>query len=154
MKIKKFVIYEEKKFSMDKKYYKVRDHYHYTEQNRGAAHSICNLRSQIPKEISVVFHNGSTYGYHFIIRQIAKEFEGNFECLGENTEKYIAISGPIKKEHDNGKITIYKLKFIDSYKSMQNSLSNLFNNLFEVNDKIIVSESDKKISQEILIKIF
>ena len=49
---------------------------------------------------------------------------------------------------------MYKLKFIDSYKSMQNSLSNLVNNLFEVNNKIIVSESEKKISQEILIKNF
>ena len=26
---------------------------------------------------------------------------------------------PIKKEHDNGKITIYKIKFIDSYRFMQ-----------------------------------
>ena len=136
---------------MDKK---DKDHCHYTGQYRGAAHSICNLRFQIPKEISVVFHNGSTYDYHFIIRQIAKEFEDNFECLGENTEKYLTISGPIKKEHDNGKITMYKLEFIDSYRSMQNSLSNLVNNLSEVNNKIIISESDKKISQETLINFF
>ena len=51
---------------------RVRDHCHYTGQNRGAAHSTCNLRCQIPKEIPVVFHNGSTYDYHFIIRQLAK----------------------------------------------------------------------------------
>ena len=42
--------------------------------------------------------------------------------LGENTEKYITLSVPTKKEHDNGKTTMYKLKFIDSYRSMQNSL--------------------------------
>ena len=42
--------------------------------------------------------------------------------LGENTEKYITLSVPIKKEHDNGKTTMYKLKFFDSYRSMQNSL--------------------------------
>ena len=47
--------------------------------------------------IPVVFHNGSTYDYHFIIRQLAKEFEGKFGCLGENTEKYITFSLPIKK---------------------------------------------------------
>ena len=65
---------------------------------RGAAHDICNLRYEIPKEISVVFHNGSTYDYHFIIKVLAEEFEGEFECLGESTGKYITFSVPIKKE--------------------------------------------------------
>ena len=70
----------------DKKQQKVRDHCHYTGKCRGAAHNICNLRYKIPKEIPVVFHNGSTYDYHFINKELVKEFEGNFECLGENTE--------------------------------------------------------------------
>ena len=108
---------------------KVKDHCHYTGQYRGAAHSICNLRYKIPKEIPVVFHNGSTYDYHFIIKQLAREFKGNFECLGENTEKYITFSVPIKKEHDNGKTTSYKLKFINSYRFMNVSLSSLVDNL-------------------------
>ena len=47
---------------------------------RGAAHSSCNLRHEIPKEIPVVFHNGSTYDYHFIIKRLAKEFKGNFNA--------------------------------------------------------------------------
>ena len=33
------------------------------------------------------FHNGSNYDYHFIIKDLAKEFEEEFECLGENKEK-------------------------------------------------------------------
>ena len=70
---------------------KVKDHDHYTGKYRGAAHSICNLRCKVPKEIPVVFHDGSTYDYHFIIRQLAKEFKGNFDCLEENTEKYILL---------------------------------------------------------------
>ena len=82
---------------MIKKHYKVRDHCHYTGKYRGASHTICNLRYKIPKEISVVFHNGSTYDYHFIIMELVKKCEGNFECLGENTEKYITFSVPIKK---------------------------------------------------------
>ena len=109
----------EKEFSTDKKNCKVRDHCHYTGRYRGAAHSSCNLRYQIPKDIPVVFHNGSTYDYHFIIKQLAREFKGNFECLGENTEKYITFSIPIKKEYDNSKTIIYKLKFIDSCRFMQ-----------------------------------
>ena len=31
-----------------------------------------------------------------------EEFKGQFEYLGENTEKYITFSVPIKKEIDNG----------------------------------------------------
>ena len=112
----------------NKKHYKVRDHCHYTGKYRGAAHNICNLRYKIPKEIPVVFHNGSTYDYHFIIR----EFDGNFECLGENTEKYITFSVSIKKKIENKNIEItYKIKFIDSYRFMSMSLSKLIDNLSE-----------------------
>ena len=82
----------------DKKYHKVKDHCNYTGKYRGAANDICNLRYKTSKEIPVVFHNGSTYDYHFIIKNLAEEFEGGFECLGENTEKYITFSVPIKKE--------------------------------------------------------
>ena len=81
-----------RRFSTDddnKKYYKVCDHYHYTGKYRGAY--------KTPKEITAVFHNGSTYDYHFIINQLGKEFKGKLECLGEHTEKYITFSEPIKK---------------------------------------------------------
>ena len=88
----------EKEFNSDKKYCKVRDHCYYTGKFRGAAYSICNLRYKIPKEIPVVFHNGSRYNYHFINKQLAIEFKGNFNCLGENTEKYITFSAPIYKK--------------------------------------------------------
>ena len=94
----------EKKFCDDKNkkseydlYHKVRDHCHYTGKFRGAAHNICNLRYNVPKKIPIVFHNGSTYDYHFIIKKLAEKFEGEFECLGENTEKYITFSVPLKK---------------------------------------------------------
>ena len=83
---KEFCIDEDNKKEF-RKMQKVRDHCHYTGKYRGAAHSICNLNYKIPKEIPVVFHNGSTYDYHFIIKQLAREFKGNFDCLGENTEK-------------------------------------------------------------------
>ena len=109
---------------------KVRDHCHYTGKYRGAAHNICNLRYKIPKEIPVVFHNGSTYDYHFIIKELVEEFKGNFECLGEHTEKYITFSVPIKKKIENKDMEItYKVKFIDSFRFMATSLSKLVDNL-------------------------
>ena len=66
----------------------------------------------------MVFHNGSTYDYHFIIKKLAEEFKGEFQGLGENTEKYITFSVPLIKEKDNSKKIAYKLKFIDSYRFM------------------------------------
>ena len=35
---------------------------------------------------TVVFHSGSNYDYHFIIKELANEFKGQCECLGENTK--------------------------------------------------------------------
>ena len=56
------------------KYCKVRDHIYFTGRYRGAAHSICNLKYSVPKNISIVFHNGYNYDYHFIIKELAEEF--------------------------------------------------------------------------------
>ena len=49
--------------------------------------------------------------------------------------KYITFSLLIKKEHDNGKTATYKLKIIDSCRFVQDSLSNLVDNLSEINNK-------------------
>ena len=64
----------------------VRDHCHYTGKYRGTAHSICNSKFNVPNEIPVVFHNGSNYDYHVIIKELTNEFEGQFECLGKIQE--------------------------------------------------------------------
>ena len=79
-----------------------------------------------------MFHNGSTYDYHFIIKELDKEFKGKFECLGENTEKYITFSVPIEKGGgggDDGKPIVYKIKFIDSFRFVSTSLSSLVDSL-------------------------
>ena len=82
---------------------------------------------------------------------MAEESEGEFECLGENTEKYIIFSVPIKKEitkkdkNGNDKIRkiSYKIKFISSSRFMSTSLSNLVSNLSEGlhNDRCIDCKS-------------
>ena len=56
------------KINKDNKYRKVRDHFHCAREHRGAAHRICNLKCSVSKKISIVFHNGSNYDYHFIIK--------------------------------------------------------------------------------------
>ena len=85
-----------KKLSKSINYQKVRDHCHYTGRYRGAAHNICNLKFNLLK-INVVFRNASNYDYHFIIKELANEFEAKLEFLRENTEKYKTFSVPTEK---------------------------------------------------------
>ena len=80
----------------------------------------------------MIFHNVSKYDYNFKI-------EGQFECLGKNTEKYVTFSEPIKTEitkidkDGNDKIMKIscKIKFIESFRFMDILLSNLVDNLSE-----------------------
>ena len=65
---------------------KVKDHSHYTGKFRGAAHSKCNLNYKVPKDIPIIIHNAS-YDTHFIINQLAEEFKGEINCIGDNMEK-------------------------------------------------------------------
>ena len=46
-----------KKFAKDKNYRKVRDYYHFTGKYRSAAHSIFNLRFNVPNEMPIFFQN-------------------------------------------------------------------------------------------------
>ena len=52
----------------------------------------------------MVFHRGSHYDYCFIIKELANEFKGQLECIGEKKEKYKTFSVTIKNEI----IKIYK----------------------------------------------
>ena len=112
----------------------------------------------MPNEITVVFHNGSNYDYHFIIKELANKFEGKFECLGKNTEKYKVFSVSIEKEDtklnkdgNESVITIsYKIKFIDSARFMATSLSNLADNLTEGINKIKYRDCDCFLNMKLL----
>ena len=135
----------ENKYLKDKKYCIVKYHCHYTAEYRGTVHGICNLKYKVPKNISIVFYNGSSYDYSFIIKELAEEFKKQPFCSGENTEKYITFTVPIEREvtrtDKNGeKITkniCYILQFIDSARFMARFLSNLsiifLKELIEVN---------------------
>ena len=112
---------------------KVRDHCHFTSKYRGPAHSKCNLKYKVPKFIPVAFHNGSNYDNHFIIKQLATDFNGYFSCIGENTGKYISFSITMFKKDDNPKkkANAFSLRFIHTYRFMNRSLSELVDNLSE-----------------------
>ena len=107
---------------------KIKDHCHYTGKFRGAAQSKCNLNYKVRRDIPVIIHNAS-YDTHFIINQLAEEFKGEHNCIAENMEKYITFSVPIKNKCDDGKTVAYKLRFIDSFRYILTSLSELVDNM-------------------------
>ena len=75
---------------------KVKDHCPYTGKFRGTSHSDSNLKYNVPNNIPIKIHNAS-YDTHFIISQLAEELKGELNCIGQNMEKYITFSVPIKK---------------------------------------------------------
>ena len=108
-------------------YQKVRDHCHYSGKFRGAAQSIFNLRYKVQQKIPAVVHNGSTYDYHIIIKELPEQFKNDFNYLGENMKKYITLY-----LNNNNKIITCRLKFIDNCRFMNTSLSALTDNLSEI----------------------
>ena len=90
-------ICKEKFCGDDKNKKKVRDHCHFTGKFRGTAHNGCNWRYKVPKEIRIVFPNGLTYDYHFVIKKLAEEFKGESECLGENIKNILLFQCHLKK---------------------------------------------------------
>ena len=56
------------------------------------------LKYSIPKEIPVVFRNGSNHDCYFIIKELAEEFKKQFTCLRENIKKQITFQFQYKKK--------------------------------------------------------
>ena len=92
----------------------------------------------------------SNNDYHFIIKESANEFQRQFECLWENTEKYKTFSfliekqiTKIDKDGNESVVTIlYKIKFIDGARFMSTSLSNVVDYLTEGIHKIKCKDCD------------
>ena len=127
----------EKKLFRDKvakKILKVRDHCHFTGEYRGAAHNECNLKCRKPLILPVIFHNLQGYDSHLFIKQLAK-VSGDLSTIPSTEEKYISFSKRITVDHyyskNMGKLLPKKLeiRFIDSFKFLQTSLSKLVENL-------------------------
>lgn len=134
---------------------KVRDHCHLTGKFRGAAHSQCNLKYQVSKNIPVVFHNLG-YDSHFPIERLASMFPGNISIIPKTSEDYISFSKELLKSafisdknkdretedgmdcdggdaNDNDNPMKHRenlrLRFIDSYRFLPCALATLAQNL-------------------------
>ena len=113
---------------------KVRDHCHFSGQYRGAAHNSCNLQCRKPIILPVVFHNLQGYDAHLFIKQLSS-IPGELNCIPSTEEKYISFSRKIKVDEYKSKRTgetvslYFEIRFIDSFKFLQTSLSNLVGNL-------------------------
>ena len=123
---------------------KVRDHCHLTGRYRGAAHSKCNLEYKVPKFYPVIFHNLSGYDTHMFIKELAEtqdplqhvgatETKGGIKCIAKTEENYVSFSKEIVVDvyYKDGKKKEVKreIRFIDSLKFMNSSLSELAGNL-------------------------
>ena len=123
----------EEKLSLDKKS-KVKDHCHFTGKYRGAAHNKCNLECRKPLILPVIFHNLQGYDAHLFIKQLAK-VAGDLTSIPTTEEKYISFSKFIavdqyySKKREKVLFKKFEIRFIDSFKFLQTSLSNLVSNL-------------------------
>ena len=123
----------EEKLSLDKKS-KVKDHCHFTGKYRGAAHNQCNLSCRKPLILPVIFHNLQGYDAHLFIKQLAK-VAGDLTSIPTTEEKYISFSKFIavdqyySKKREKVLFKKFEIRFIDSFKFLQASLSNLVSNL-------------------------
>lgn len=73
----------------------------------------------------MVFHNGSNYGYNFIINELVEEFEGQFKCVEKTTKRK-------KRNEENDKIVTLKIKLLDSLRFMSNSSSSLADSFYNL----------------------
>ena len=106
---------------------KVTDHCHITGKFRGAAHWDCNIKFQLTKKISVIFHNLKVYAGHLIFSELNK-FDVKINVIPNGLEKYMAFF--------LGK----NLVFIDSIQFMNFSLDKLVKKLLDEDFKCLVEE--------------
>ena len=112
----------------------VRDHCHFTEKYRGAAHSTCNLKARKPDYIPTLFHNLEGYDEHLFLPSLAVNGE-NVTSIPLNEEKHKSLSKEILRYHvpgkEGGKTRAFNQRFIDSANFPQSSLQKLAENLPE-----------------------
>ncbi|KAE9544290.1 hypothetical protein AGLY_001469 [Aphis glycines] len=118
--------------------YKVRDHCHITGKYRQCICFKCNFEITNPSFVPIFFHNLS-YDSHFIIRELGFD-DKNIHVIPNSTEKYISFSKEVALR--------FSIKFVDTFRFMASSLSELADNLLE--DKSRFKETLKLFSNKTL----
>ena len=100
---------------------KVRDHDHLTGKYRGAAHNICNIKSQQMSSsfVPIFFHNFSGYDCHLIFEELLTEATNqiyNPTIIPKSLENYVSVQ-------------VGCLRFLDSYRLLSSSLDKLVKSL-------------------------
>ncbi|KYM93403.1 hypothetical protein ALC62_15993 [Cyphomyrmex costatus] len=98
---------------------RARDHCYVTRRYRGPAHKGCNVNYKDSPYVPVVFHNLSGNDAHFVVQEIATQFQGQVDLLPLTKEKYISFTKHVKDTNDTSdkdSRKCVKLRFIDSYK--------------------------------------
>lgn len=98
----------------------VRDHCHFTGRFRSVLCNSCNLNRQSQKFIPVYLHGSSKYDNHFIIKELGCD-QRDIRVIPNTGEKFVSFS----KRTASG----IKLRFIDTFRFLSTSLSELARNL-------------------------
>lgn len=98
----------------------VRDHCHFSGNFRNILCVTCNLKRQSQKFLPVFMHGSSNYDNHFVVRELGCD-SYKVGVIPNSKEKYVTFS-----KHTQSGIT---LRFIDTYRFMDQPLSVLANNL-------------------------
>lgn len=122
----------------------VRDHCHFTGKFRGVVHSECNLKYRESRTIPVVMHNLSGYDAHLFIKELSTEIAGDISIIPINAEQYISFTKTVwNSTLGTDMREKVKLKFIDSFRFMADSLSKL-SSLIPSNKKCILRKVCEK----------
>ena len=107
---------------------KVRDPCHLTGKYKGPAHNTCNInvKQKDSNFIPFAFHNYSNYDCHVFFKRLVdlKNDEVKFKIIPKTNEEYISV-------------TYGCIRFIDSYRSLSESLDKLVKNLDEDDFQIL-----------------
>ncbi|XP_050547322.1 uncharacterized protein LOC126909005 [Daktulosphaira vitifoliae] len=95
---------------------KVKDHNHWTARFRSVLCNKCNLQRRPPAFMPVIIHGLSNYDSHMIIPELAYD-DKDIYIIAQSEEKYIMFSKTIND--------YFRIRFIDSYRFLQASLSKL-----------------------------
>lgn len=114
---------------------KTRDHCHFRDKYRGAAHNKCNQNYKVKALFPVFFHNLKGYDSHLIIQKLSKKYGlSQVSCIPLSTRKFLSFSlkffhNIIDKNGQEKTVQAFEIRFLDSISFMNSSLEKIAQNL-------------------------